>query len=553
MRFSMGPETNIELIKILEKQIKEGTGDVIKLKRTRNSLLNISVRVPPEILAGIFTWVAIREEKFFQYPLAKHFAGVGKGSYNFLLVCHHWFEVASHTPELWSFWGKTLREWERRHHHISTAPVDLVLDGWSDRPRDVPSAHLRDSLKGLSAQNKIRQIHLTGDNFDLLTCILSSLSPNAEGIQEKFVESIVLSTRTLPELSNFFARSRLPKLRYLHIEGVIQTPLWDHLAPQTTRLTTLSLQLTEPSLHPTPSQLLSILTSNPNLQELELHDAALPDEVGGSGLRVPLPHLRSIDLWGEFHRVFGLLHQLELPVTLDRISLRMGDSTMDDILQTLMPYMRNHFQRDIRFQDRLEIHISEPLDQRIGIDVGHIGDNPERMFWSERVSPFVGFSMSITGPHQATDKLCIDLMALIPQAHVVSFKTFHSIQVPEEVLVAMPNIETLWLYGLTLPDGFPLPNPNGPYADAKLLPSLRHLCLTDVCADETGWEPLTRFLARQTSDGQSIEFRLSGDSSRMPRGVAKEIRDLVGVFSCHVNGCGYSHIYGDEEGYRFER
>ena len=553
MRFSMGPEINIELIKNLEKQIREGTGDVIKLKRTRNSLLNVSVRVPPEILADIFTWVVVREEKFFQYPLAKHFAGVGRGFYNFLLVCHHWFEVASHTPELWSFWGRTLQEWERRHHRISTAPVDLILDSWPNHPRDVLSARLRDALKDLSTQNKIRQIHLTGDNLELLTCILSSLSLNTEGIQERFVESIVLSTRTLPELSNFFARSRLPKLRYLRVEGMIKTPLWDHLAPQTTRLTTLSLQLTEPSLHPTASQLLSILASNPNLQELELYDAALPDEVGGSGLQVPLPHLRSIDLWGEFHRVFRLLHRLELPETLDHISLRMGDSTMDDILQTLTPYMRNHFQRDIRFQDRLEVHISGFLDQRIGIDVGRVGDSPERMFRSEGVSPSVGFSTSITGPLQATDKLCIDLMALIPQARVVSFKTFHSIQVPEEVLVAMPNIETLWLYGLTLPGGFPPPNPDGPRPDAKLLPSLRHLCLTDICANETSWAPLTRFLARQTSDGQPVEFRLSGDSSRMPRGVAKEIRDLVDVFSYHVNGYGYSHIYGEEEGYRFER
>ena len=46
----MGPEANIDLIRVLEKQIEEGNGDIIKLKRDRNSLLNISTRVPPEIL-----------------------------------------------------------------------------------------------------------------------------------------------------------------------------------------------------------------------------------------------------------------------------------------------------------------------------------------------------------------------------------------------------------------------------------------------------------------------------------------------------------------------
>ena len=46
-------------VRDLEKQIEEGTGDLIQLKRTRNSLLNISTRVPPEILGAIFSWSAI--------------------------------------------------------------------------------------------------------------------------------------------------------------------------------------------------------------------------------------------------------------------------------------------------------------------------------------------------------------------------------------------------------------------------------------------------------------------------------------------------------------
>jgi hypothetical protein len=60
MRFSMGRETNIESIRALEKQIEEGRGDTIKLKRARNSLLNISIRAPPEILGRIFFLVVAR-------------------------------------------------------------------------------------------------------------------------------------------------------------------------------------------------------------------------------------------------------------------------------------------------------------------------------------------------------------------------------------------------------------------------------------------------------------------------------------------------------------
>ena len=73
----MGPEINIDSILALEKQIEEGTGDVIRLKRTRNSLLNISMHVPPEILGYIFLRNVTPVDRF---------GGLQRGSYNFLLV-----------------------------------------------------------------------------------------------------------------------------------------------------------------------------------------------------------------------------------------------------------------------------------------------------------------------------------------------------------------------------------------------------------------------------------------------------------------------------------
>ena len=114
----MGPETNIDSIMALEEQIKEGLGDVIQLKRARNSLLNISTLVPPELFGQVFHWNVIPDSDF---------GGLQQGSYNFLLVCHHWFEVASTTPELWTFWGNTLKQWSQRYQRSGTAPLDLVL------------------------------------------------------------------------------------------------------------------------------------------------------------------------------------------------------------------------------------------------------------------------------------------------------------------------------------------------------------------------------------------------------------------------------------------
>ena len=90
----MGQEVNIGLIMALERRIEDGEGDIIKLKRARNSLLNISTRMPPEILGIIFAWIVTREQDDSVFSTA-HFAGLEKGSHNFLLVCHRWLEAAS--------------------------------------------------------------------------------------------------------------------------------------------------------------------------------------------------------------------------------------------------------------------------------------------------------------------------------------------------------------------------------------------------------------------------------------------------------------------------
>ena len=152
----MGREADVHLIGALEKQIEEGSGDIIKLKRTRNSVLNISTRVPPEILGYIFAWSLARNAGFDR---------LRKGSYNFLLVCHHWFEIASRTPELWVFWGNTLGDWKKRYHRSGAAPLDLVLD--EDRlDRDewdinvIFDGPLQDAVRDHVMQDTIRQVHL---------------------------------------------------------------------------------------------------------------------------------------------------------------------------------------------------------------------------------------------------------------------------------------------------------------------------------------------------------------------------------------------------------
>ena len=67
---------------------------------------------------------------------------------------------------------------------------------------------------------------------------------------------------------------------------------------------------------PTTSQLLSIIFSNPNLQDPELSRGLVPD-CGMSASQVSLPNLKRIRLKGHPRNVLGLLNLLELPYKMD--------------------------------------------------------------------------------------------------------------------------------------------------------------------------------------------------------------------------------------------
>ena len=210
----MDCEINVDSIRALEEQIIEYERTIINLKRTRNSLLNVS-KLPPEVLGSIFRWNVIREGDF---------RGLDEGSHNFLGVCHHWFEVASRTPELWSSWGNTPNDWAQWYYHSRTAPLDLVLSGsyygaYSD-DEDGLDPDLRDAINDRATKDTIRRVHLKAEGSMLIDDIIVELTAKGEKLRSNSMESLVLwnlDSTSPVDVSDFFARYRFPKLQRLEL------------------------------------------------------------------------------------------------------------------------------------------------------------------------------------------------------------------------------------------------------------------------------------------------------------------------------------------------
>ncbi|KAF9785005.1 hypothetical protein BJ322DRAFT_802462 [Thelephora terrestris] len=343
-------EINIVSIRALEAQIKEHEMAIVRLKRARNSFLNVS-RLPPEILGNIFRWNVTREFDFERLE---------EGSHDFLLVCHHWFEVASRTPELWSFWGDNLQDWQKQHLRHPMAPLDLVFNGSSLRCVPTLNDSLKNALQDRAARDTIRRIHLTANDSELLDSIISLLaSCESDGIRSSGVQSIILrdhSEYTSVDVSDFFAHHRFPELRCLQLDN-FTTSSWDFLTSRTSVLTTLVL-ITQLAPIVTSPQILSILRSNPSLQKITLYECSVPEDGGDKSPRVPLTHLRELALAGPPQDVFTLLHQLDYPINLDEFFLKLTHSMVEDISTIIGPFLRDHLRRRGRSQRGLELSLS---------------------------------------------------------------------------------------------------------------------------------------------------------------------------------------------------
>ena len=497
---------------------------IVKLKRARNSFLNVS-RLPPEVLGEIFRWNVTRKTDF---------GWLEKGSHNFLLVCHHWFEVASRTPEIWSFWGDTLEDWTRRHLQHQTAPLDLVFGGGRFRESSLDGAwfrgnsldeSLRDALQDRAARDTIRRIHLFARDSEILDSIISSLA-GYEGVQSSCVQSVILqdqSQHTSVDVSDFFAHYRFPELRHLELTNCTISS-WDLLTSGTSVLTILNLDIHHHSHAVTSSQILSILRSNPSLRDITLRGDAVPCDGGDKSSRVALAHLRRLTLAGDLEDVFPLLHQLDYPVKMDNLALHVTDATINDISEIIGPYLRDHLRRRGRSQNGLGLYLSSEDTIEFGVeDAGKTDFSALAIAWLARLVT-AGIQLGQVPPKDLLEEALLNLIAHFPREEVVYFRTCSGPISTKAISAQFPYLRAMHFHGTPLDIAFP----KSALDRDRIFPCLQHLTL-DVEHDNN-WKPLITFLDHLASSGNKLNtLEISGCYEMEPEeeeGVRRAVQEF---------------------------
>ena len=525
----MDRERNICSIRAIEKHVEEPKKTLFKLNHTRTPLSNISTLIPPEILGIIFCWAVILQRK--------QGTGWRRVSYNFLLVCRYWFDVASRTPQLWISWGDNLRDWEQRCSCLETARLDLELKRDYLIASQALDERLWDALRGRAARGSIGQIELHG-NPVLINSVISSITASGERTRPISLESFTLcsSSQAEPtiELSGFFACYRFPELWRLQLLGPWNISSWDSLAFGTGGLTTLSLSVNHRSgTRPTTSQLLSLLSSNPNLQCLDLSNDAIPDSTNDeSSLGVQLRQLKRIKLSGGSRDVVLLLSRLTHSDRVENLNLDLFGSTTLEISQILGPYLGDHLRRRGGLGEGLAVggNCTEAVFFFRAGDV--------RGFTSPFLSRGVNWFLEVIGTMEEgggpqgeeCERLFFEPLTCVPKRHIVHYEAPFCLLKSAEPTIKIFNLVEAHFTRVHLPEWFTEPHPVEKRTYGKLFPSLKYLSLHGPTLGGGDWSPLMTFLSCRASAGNQVDTLSIRECPHMCPDVWEDIRGLVNSF-----------------------
>jgi len=223
------------------------------------------------------------------------------GTFRFLLVCRHWYEVAVAFPRLWSlFVGCAVKMWPLFKSRSKDGPLSLTWRWFlPDSARDV--------LMDPTIARRTRQLDFCGNGNQLAHFLGVFDSSPPSNVSSVRLQIASYDDREPRENFARFLSSSFPKLSKLNIANFLPSPSSPIFT--TSKLTSLKLFLPyEIKGRYTLVQFSQILQQLPDLQELDLNHGAIPPS-GKSGTPVPfiLPRLVNLRLYGAETAILGFI------------------------------------------------------------------------------------------------------------------------------------------------------------------------------------------------------------------------------------------------------
>ena len=209
---------------------------------------------------------------------------------------------------------------------------------------------------------------------------------------------------------------------------------------------------------------------------------------------------------------------------MDDLNLSLHGRSPSYLPQTLGPYLGNHIRR--RSPDRLRLLVEPGFDD-FSIKVGDAceGDSTQEDWFM-----MVGGGLSVTLREEEADKLCLDVIAHIPQEEAGEVTTTLPILRSEELCTRMRNLTHLHLEGVNLSKWFVEPDTRKPHVFKDLLRGLRSIAITRPALIGDDWGPLTNFLACCAAVGNRISSLSLRGYPPMGEDIVESIRCVVEVF-----------------------
>ncbi|KAF9651665.1 hypothetical protein BDM02DRAFT_679645 [Thelephora ganbajun] len=290
-------------------------------KTTHNFHLPV-FRVPPEVLEAIFL-------RLLQVIRASSPHGTAEpGSFNFLFVCRHWYEVAINAQNLWCYWDSKTERWSTFLDRSKRAPLHLrffsnVAQDWGKKPAEAAA----EMFQSLEVQSRFIDVDFHGAR--LFVDMYLGLSKNwsrpeypspLKSFRLRTADGHIVSrgmSHTPIVVPSHYWLKLFPELDELELRDCRCD--WDAPIFFTSSLRRLAIVCRDPFSNPKMLQIESMIYHNRALDHLEL---SAPTGCQPSQTLSPsLPFLRTLGVSGMLPDAIKLLQYLNSPRTLERLDL----------------------------------------------------------------------------------------------------------------------------------------------------------------------------------------------------------------------------------------